>query len=1773
MPAGDFEQDADRVLLSPSWSERTSSVASGGTYVRNNFGATSNAWFPFTGESVTFQALAYSGAGKVRVLIDGQFVMVADLYSSEDVTRTFSYGSLSDGPHVLQVQQYRGYGTVDAFRTPGSAPFYAPLERTGIVRYEEDDLALLYNGVPFTRTSTTWNVGSFVRASDGYVAWSETAGDVVSMTFEGTWVGVGFVTRSNAGHAEVFIDGVSQGVVDTYSRGDDVRSVYYRDLVSGTHVISVTVLGTHNAYASDDRIYLDYIDVWDGTSMPAGDFEQDADRVLLSPSWSERTSSVASGGTYVRNNFGATSNAWFPFTGESVTFQALAYSGAGKVRVLIDGQFVMVTDLYNSEEITRTFSYGSLSAGPHVLQVQQYRGYGTVDAFRVPADPPPSPVITPTGVIRYEEDDPVLRYNGVPFTRTSTTWGMIGVARSSGGYAVRCRTESDTLSLTFEGRWVSLGFLTEQNAGMAEIFIDGVSQGVVNTYDSTDDVLDFYYPDLITGTHTLSITVLGDHSSGSSDDWVYVDYVDIWDGTPMPEGRFEASQIPDDGQQRVYLSADWSQDSDPNASNGEYVEDGTNAWFLFTGDSVDYLALSSDRSPSVEVFIDGISQGVVDSHYDFSPSPLAFHYTDLGPGAHVLHVAGVNRPRIDTFDTSGTPFVGVPMVEWWASEPTGGVFNTAAAGDLDGDGSVEIVVTSYQGGVYVYRGDGSDAGDGSPLIWSADLGGEPDSPTLADLDGQPGAEIIVGSPNGLYAFHHDGSLYWFTDTVKSTWRAASVANMDADPEPEIVTTGSTGPSILNHDGSLVWQYTLSYPLPPLLADMNGDGELDILTGDGQNLYLFDGLTDTPVLSWTLHFTSSIDARGTPAIADVDGQLPGGDPGPEIALVSNGAIHLVDADGTLLWSYPTGEGAPGGVSIADTDGDGEVEIVASAQVDGGRLYVLNADGSLLWDAPALDGTSANSGSVIDLDGDGIWEVVWNGDGQGLTIFRGDNGEILFNESLIHSQTRMDYPIIADVDQDGIAEIVTGDYGGVYVVGHDAAWAPSRPLWNEYNYHVTNVADDLSIPPVEPNSWEVHNTYRTQTPLDDPAPRYRVELTHTVPLSNVTVLTNTFSTPPDTPGPAYHWSYQQYWYQPARTTSFEAELPDMQAGEVRQISLGTDVAYRLASGENHLTLPALYVVASHIIDVVPTTHATNAGGTVPYNVTLYNPPASSDVYTLTLAGLPDGWATGPLTVPLAAGAEVVVPVTVNVPPDAELGDYLFAAAVDTASGGRDVVQAQVQVLDLLEVDLTPALWASGHGGTVSYTFAITNFESVSRTYTLNVVGLESNLLDLPATLEVAAGATATTTLGVTALAPMGTYPFQVMAVYETPEQRVEAGTDGTLVVYSERDVDVVLDPSTATGGRGAPAIYTVTVTNTGSLADTYDLTVGLPAGWSHSLRANGTPLSELTLTPHLFNAADVQLLVIPAEGSPAGSYPITVTATSQTDAGISADSLGTTVVSGQGVTVQIDPQSATMDPDGAYTWDVMVTNTGVTADTFELTAGGIVSATAQFDLDPVSLDAGASMVVQLTAADLHFALPQSYPFAVTAQSHADPQVLNWDMAEVTFNDFEAVDVAFLPASQTVTHTYEATYLTIITNTGNVDTIYALEVSADPALNLELMIDEVYIPPHMAAGIPLRARAAATGTYALTLQVDSVSSAAAAEATGTLIVVVVNRPPAAVDDSVTTDEDTPVVVDVLANDVDPDGDTLSVAAVTSGTHGAVVNGGTVVTYMPDVDYCGGR
>ena len=66
--------------------------------------------------------------------------------------------------------------------------------------------------------------------------------------------------------------------------------------------------------------------------------------------------------------------------------------------------------------------------------------------------------------------------------------------------------------------------------------------------------------------------------------------------------------------------------------------------------------------------------------------------------------------------------------------------------------------------------------------------------------------------------------------------------------------------------------------------------------------------------------------------------------------------------------------------------------------------------------------------------------------------------------------------------------------------------------------------------------------------------------------------------------------------------------------------------------------------------------------------------------------------------------------------------------------------------------------------------------------------------------------------------------------------------------------------------------------------------------------------------------------------------------------------------------------------------------------------------------------------------------------------------------------------------------------------------------------------------------------------------------------------NNAPDAVNDSVTTGEDTAVVVSVLSNDSDPDGDTLSISSFTQGANGAVTdNGNGTLTYTPNNGYTG--
>lgn len=67
-------------------------------------------------------------------------------------------------------------------------------------------------------------------------------------------------------------------------------------------------------------------------------------------------------------------------------------------------------------------------------------------------------------------------------------------------------------------------------------------------------------------------------------------------------------------------------------------------------------------------------------------------------------------------------------------------------------------------------------------------------------------------------------------------------------------------------------------------------------------------------------------------------------------------------------------------------------------------------------------------------------------------------------------------------------------------------------------------------------------------------------------------------------------------------------------------------------------------------------------------------------------------------------------------------------------------------------------------------------------------------------------------------------------------------------------------------------------------------------------------------------------------------------------------------------------------------------------------------------------------------------------------------------------------------------------------------------------------------------------------------------------------VNDPPNAVDDAAGVDEDSTTTINVLANDSDPEGDSLSVASVTQGSHGSVgINVDGTLTYTPTLNFNG--
>jgi hypothetical protein len=347
------------------------------------------------------------------------------------------------------------------------------------------------------------------------------------------------------------------------------------------------------------------------------------------------------------------------------------------------------------------------------------------------------------------------------------------------------------------------------------------------------------------------------------------------------------------------------------------------------------------------------------------------------------------------------------------------------------------------------------------------------TPALGDIDGDGLVEIVAVEPGPaghLIAFEHDGTVKWKSNTVWQGAQSSAIALADIDHDGDVEIVASS--QLWDHNGVEIWQRgsALSYSASAI-ADLDGQPGMEVLIGgaafhaDGSMWY------DTGTSGWT-----------HPQVANLDD-----DPMPEVLLARDNVIELREHDGALKWSFtPNGQSdLSRPINIHDFDGDQKAEFGISAPSFYG---VYEADQTNLWTAMVVDNSGQAGGTAFDFIGGGKAQAIY-ADEQTVWVFD-DKGSSLM--STPHkSGTIIEYPVVADIDNDGSSEILVVSntllVGGVVPFTVQAVrdiedrWVQGRRIWNQHTYHVTNVREDGTIPQVEPKHWESLNTFRTQAQI--------------------------------------------------------------------------------------------------------------------------------------------------------------------------------------------------------------------------------------------------------------------------------------------------------------------------------------------------------------------------------------------------------------------------------------------------------------------------------------------------------------------------------------------------------------------------------------------------------------------------------------------------------------------------------------------------------------------
>ena len=324
-----------------------------------------------------------------------------------------------------------------------------------------------------------------------------------------------------------------------------------------------------------------------------------------------------------------------------------------------------------------------------------------------------------------------------------------------------------------------------------------------------------------------------------------------------------------------------------------------------------------------------------------------------------------------------------------------------AVGDLNHDGRPDIVVGNVHDNlvsVLINNGNGfatavnyavGSGGNASYAVSLADVNGDGNPDIISANAEDDNISVLLNNGDGTFGNRTD------YDLGVRPWIELGVGDLNGDGRVDIVAASVNPPNpnsisvLMNTGGGFIAPILYTVPGRPAvcaLADMNGDGHLDVICGGADNNVVSVLLGNG---DGTLGSPTSFPAVGTTyfiAVGDVNG-----DGHPDV-VTANGrdnvlSVFIGNGDGTLAPRIDYTAGSFNhGIALADLNGDGHLDILTS-NVDDSTVSVLlnNGDGTFAPQTSDSSGDTPIAVAIADMNGDGLPDLISaNGDTGTVTV---------------------------------------------------------------------------------------------------------------------------------------------------------------------------------------------------------------------------------------------------------------------------------------------------------------------------------------------------------------------------------------------------------------------------------------------------------------------------------------------------------------------------------------------------------------------------------------------------------------------------------------------------------------------------------------------------------------------------------------------------------------------------------------------------------------------